>query len=86
MTIDDKIREIVGTHARLASPAASLDENADLYASGMTSQASVSLMLALEDAFDVEFPDRMLKRSVFESIASIRSALTELDGVSAAET
>jgi len=44
----------------------------------MTSQASVNLMLALEDAFDIEFPDRMLKRSVFESIASIREALTEL--------
>ena len=35
-------------------------------------------MLALEDAFDVEFPDRMLKRSVFESIASISAAVAEL--------
>ena len=37
----------------------------------MTSHASVNVMLALEDAFDVEFPDEMLKRSVFESVASI---------------
>jgi acyl carrier protein len=36
-------------------------------------------MLALEDAFDVEFPDRMLKRSVFESVTSIGTALTELE-------
>jgi len=57
---------------------ATLADNADLYQAGMTSQASVNLMLALEDAFDIEFPDRMLKRSVFESIASIREALTEL--------
>jgi acyl carrier protein len=35
-------------------------------------------MLALEDAFDVEFPDHMLKRSVFESIDSIAAALEEL--------
>jgi acyl carrier protein len=35
-------------------------------------------MLALEDAFDVEFPDRMLKRDVFESIDSIAAAVTEL--------
>jgi acyl carrier protein len=35
-------------------------------------------MLALENAFDLEFPDAMLKRSVFESIASIRAALEEL--------
>ena len=41
----------------------------------MTSHASVNLMLALEEAFDVEFPDAMLKRSVFESVASITAAL-----------
>jgi acyl carrier protein len=35
-------------------------------------------MLGLEDAFDVEFPDRMLTREVFSSIASIRAALDEL--------
>jgi acyl carrier protein len=35
-------------------------------------------MLALEDAFDVEFPDSMLKRSVFESVAAIEAAVTEL--------
>ena len=44
----------------------------------MTSHASVNVMLALEDAFDLEFPDRMLKRSVFESIDAISVALTEL--------
>jgi acyl carrier protein len=35
-------------------------------------------MLALEDAFDVEFPDAMLRKRTFESIASIESALTSL--------
>jgi acyl carrier protein len=35
-------------------------------------------MLALENEFDVEFPDRMLRRSVFENVASIRLALVEL--------
>jgi acyl carrier protein len=50
----------------------------DLYQAGMTSHASVNVMLALEDHFDVEFPDRMLTRSVFESIASIAMSLEEL--------
>jgi acyl carrier protein len=36
-------------------------------------------MLALEAAFDIEFPDHMLKRSVFGSIASIGEAVTELE-------
>jgi acyl carrier protein len=57
--------------------------DADLYQAGMTSHASVNVMLALEDHFDVEFPDHMLKRSVFESMAAIAAALKELQ-VSAA--
>ena len=39
----------------------------------MTSHASVNVMLALEDAFDIEFPESMLKKSTFESIAAIRA-------------
>ena len=35
-------------------------------------------MLALEAAFDVEFPDHMLKRNVFSSIESISRAISEL--------
>jgi acyl carrier protein len=35
-------------------------------------------MLGVEDTFDVEFPDEMLKREVFESIAAIAAALRKL--------
>jgi acyl carrier protein len=73
-----KIRSILKEHGRLAKDAEAISEDADLYQAGMTSHASVNVMLALEGEFDVEFPDRMLKRSVFESIASISSAVDEL--------
>jgi acyl carrier protein len=74
----EKIREAIREHARLPVDVDTLSDDADLYQAGMTSHASVNLMLALEDAFDLEFPDRMLQRSVFESVAAIRAALTEL--------
>jgi acyl carrier protein len=79
-TIDTvtRIRELLAQHGRLNRDAASLAEDADLYQAGMTSHASVNMMLALEGAFDVEFPDHMLTRSVFSSIGSIRSAIEEL--------
>ena len=32
-------------------------------------------MLALEDAFDVEFPQQMLRKKTFESVAAITEAL-----------
>lgn len=74
------IRRILGAHGRLARDVNDLTEDADLYQAGMTSHASVNVMLALEGEFDVEFPDHMLKRSVFGSISAIRSALNELAG------
>jgi acyl carrier protein len=74
----EQIRQIIADHGRLSVDASELTRDADLYHAGMTSHASVNVMLALEDHFDVEFPDRMLKRSVFESIAAIEAALHEL--------
>ena len=78
--VNERIREILGRYARLSVDVDSIDDETDLYQSGMASHATVSVMLALESAFGVEFPDRMLRRSVFESIASIQKALTELVG------
>ena len=78
MSDTEVIRQIVKEHGRLSADVASLADDADLYAAGMTSHASVNLMLALEDKFEVEFPERMLRRRAFESIAAIRSAIEEL--------
>jgi len=80
--MNDQIRQIIADHGRLPIDACTIDDHADLYHAGMTSHASVNVMLALEDAFDVEFPDAMLKRSVFESVYSIAAALTELHAAS----
>jgi acyl carrier protein len=74
----DEIRKVIKEHGRLPVDVDTIDDSADLFAAGMTSHASVNVMLGLEDAFDVEFPDHMLKRSVFESVAAIRAALEEL--------
>jgi acyl carrier protein len=74
----EEIRRVLGDHARLPIDVDSLDDQADLFRAGMSSHASVNVMLALEDAFDIEFPDSMLKRSVFESVAGIDAAIQEL--------
>jgi acyl carrier protein len=76
--VNDEIRQILKDHGRLPVDVDSLSDDVDLYEAGMTSHASVNVMLALEDHFDIEFPDRMLKRSVFESISAIAAALVEL--------
>ena len=81
--ITEEIRRVLEKYARLVVDVADLNDDDDLFRLGMTSHASVSVMLALEDAFGVEFPEQMLRKSTFESIDSIRRSPTELLGTSA---
>lgn len=73
----DAIREVLDRYAGLAGAAGSLDDDADLFAAGMTSFASVSVMLGLEERLDITFPESMLKRSTFESVSGIAAAVAE---------
>ena len=73
-----EIRRVLNDAGRLPVDASTLDEDADLYLAGMSSHASVDVMLELEDTFEIEFPPQMLNRSVFESIAAIATAVDEL--------
>jgi acyl carrier protein len=74
----DAIRDILARHGRLSVDVASLDDGSDLYDAGLTSLATVGVMLALEDHFDVELPDGMLNRKTFASIDNIAAAVGRL--------
>jgi acyl carrier protein len=83
VSTDERIRGVLETHARLTRPAAGLDAADDLYGAGMTSHASVNVMLALEDAFDIEFPDAMLTKATFCTLERLMTAVTELQEAAA---
>ena len=74
----DTIRSLIAEHGRLPIPVDSLANDQDLYAAGLTSFAAVQLMLALEDAFDAEFPDTMLNRRSFASVDAIAGCIHQL--------
>lgn len=76
----EDIRAIVQQHGRLAVDVATLADDADLYDAGLSSHASINLMLALENHFDLEFPERLLRRRTFESVSAIQAAIEELTG------
>lgn len=78
--MEDQIRTIVREHAHLSIDIDQLTADASLYQAGLTSHASVNLMLALEDHFAIEFPERMLRRRTFENVTAIRNAVEELTG------
>jgi acyl carrier protein len=75
-SITARVREVVEKAAGIRD-ATALSDTDDLWDAGMDSLASVNLMVQLEDAFGVQFPDELLTREVFSSIASIAAALAE---------
>lgn len=77
-SIEERIRGVLKEQAQLGVDITALDSAGDLYEAGMTSRASVSVMLALESEFNIEFPDSMLRRDVFQSIVAIAAAVEQL--------
>jgi acyl carrier protein len=76
--IQNQVREVLAAHGRMAVDPREVDVRADLYKLGLTSHASVDVMLALEDAFDIEFPEEVLKKSTFESVHNIAQVIESL--------
>jgi acyl carrier protein len=76
--MQDQIRDVLAAHGSMAVDPREVDVEADLYDLGLTSHASVDVMLALEDAFDIEFPDEVLKKSTFASVRNIAQVIESL--------
>jgi acyl carrier protein len=76
--IQDRIRDVLAAHGRMPVDPREVDDQADLYELGLTSHASVDVMLALEEAFDIEFPDEVLKKSTFASVRNIEQVVEGL--------
>ncbi|WP_152047371.1 acyl carrier protein [Aureimonas psammosilenae] len=78
MVDESSIRQILGNIEALKPVADTLRADEDLFAKGLTSFDSVQLMLALEEHFDIEFPDHLLNRKSFSSIDNIRETVESL--------
>lgn len=74
----ETIRQLLQENGRLHTPVETLADSADLYEAGLTPFAAIRTMLALEEAFDVEFPVNMLRRQSFASINAIAACLREI--------
>lgn len=77
-TIGDRVRAVLAEEGALAVDIAKLGDDADLYRAGLTSLASVNVMLALEEVFGVDIPEELLRRATFGSVAAIRDAMSTL--------
>jgi len=73
-----RVRSVIAAQGHLAKDVSTLSDSDDLYEIGLSSHATVNLMLALENEFDIEFPDAVLRRSTFQSVEAISVALVSL--------
>ena len=73
--MNDTIRALLAKLGGLLVPIDQIADDADLYAAGLSSFASVQLMLGIEEAFDIEFPDNLLNRKSFASISAIEKTV-----------
>jgi D-alanine--poly(phosphoribitol) ligase subunit 2 len=78
MVSDAVIRDILRQNEALSAHVDTLGETDDLFEKGLDSFGSVQLMLALEERFEVEFPDSLLNRRSFSSIRTIRETVGKL--------
>jgi acyl carrier protein len=69
------IRDLLAKLGGLPVAVDQIADDADLYAAGLSSFASVQLMLGIEEAFDIEFPDNLLNRKSFASISAIEKTV-----------
>jgi D-alanine--poly(phosphoribitol) ligase subunit 2 len=74
----DRVRTIVGSMNLLPVPVDGLSDQDNLFDAGMTSFGSVQLMLAVEEEFDIEFPNSLLTRKTFATIGGLISAVNQL--------
>jgi acyl carrier protein len=78
MVVPDDIRETLKSVAALSETINSLGEDDNLFDKGLDSFGSVQLMLALEERYNIEFPDNLLNRRSFSTIGIIVETVSKL--------
>lgn len=76
--MNETIRTLLAKLGGLPVSVETVADDADLYAAGLSSFASVQLMLGLEEAFDIEFPDHLLNRKSFASVGAIEATVKSI--------
>ncbi|KWI31355.1 acyl carrier protein [Burkholderia ubonensis] len=74
----NKIREVLRQVAHLETAVDQIGEADDLYDAGLSSLDSIQLMLSIEKTFDIEIPDEMLNRRLFQSIDALAQTVATL--------
>ena len=74
----NELRQIIKDTAHFEVSIDSISDDDDLYEAGLSSLNTIQLMLAIERHFNIEIPDQMLNRHLFQSVNSLAEAVSTL--------
>ncbi|MGY1437027.1 phosphopantetheine-binding protein [Streptomyces reniochalinae] len=69
------VRKLIDQQLNFAAHGLQLKDDDNLWDLGMTSLTCLGLMLSIEDSFDVELPEEVLRESTFRTVESITAAV-----------
>lgn len=75
--LDDEFVGLLRPHLRFAETIAITDESS-LQDLGLDSMHAVELLFAIEDAYDLEFPDELLNHETFRTAGTLWDVIVEL--------
>ncbi len=79
-SIAERLAPIVRAHLRSVSQEAAISPTASLRDMGLDSLGAIDLLFAIEQAFNVVFPDRFLNASTFATCQSLEQAVAAVTG------
>jgi len=85
-TMNEIIRHALATYGHLTKSVGDIGDTDDLYQAGLSSHATVNVMLALEDELGIEFSDDLLSRDTFATIAALDAVVQGIVGAGSEAT
>ena len=76
--LTDELLSVLQKHLKFAKPAETFPMDAELESLGLDSISTVDLLLALEETFEILFPEDMLTSAVFRTARSLEGAVQSL--------
>jgi acyl carrier protein len=76
--ISERLEHVLREHLVLLPPGEGIPRESKLTELGLDSMAAISVLLELEQAFEVTFPDSMLNGDTFRSAATLEDAIRKL--------
>ncbi len=78
--ITDALLNVLQKHLKFANQAETFPMDAELESLGLDSMSAIDLLLALEETFEIIFPDAMLTPEVFRTLENAVQSLVKGEG------